>query len=286
MHAARRVDEMEAARDLLLELGVEPRIATASVALLAELAESEGAIGSWPMTTQPAAETPTERPSAGCSCRARTTCTSTSLRTCLAADRRPSTLARRFAELGLAGFALKSHYTSTAERAQVVSARRAGASQVVGTLTLNWAVGGMNAARRRDRRARGRADRLDADGRLAGGDGGADASRRTATRSRCGRGSSTSCASLGLSVDAGARHRRRRAAPARDARRAAGDRAARADPRDGPPRARRHVRGRRRRARGGRRPTSSSRIRSSPARTSRSRTRSRSPSAAACSSAA
>ena len=32
------------------------------------------------------------------------------------------TLVERFAELGLAGFALKSHYTSTAERAQVVSA--------------------------------------------------------------------------------------------------------------------------------------------------------------------
>jgi 3-hydroxyisobutyrate dehydrogenase-like beta-hydroxyacid dehydrogenase len=38
-HAARRVDEMEAARDLLLELGVEPRIATASMELLAELYE-------------------------------------------------------------------------------------------------------------------------------------------------------------------------------------------------------------------------------------------------------
>jgi 3-hydroxyisobutyrate dehydrogenase-like beta-hydroxyacid dehydrogenase len=37
-HAARRVDEMEAARDLLLELGIEPRIAAASAALLAELA--------------------------------------------------------------------------------------------------------------------------------------------------------------------------------------------------------------------------------------------------------
>jgi 3-hydroxyisobutyrate dehydrogenase-like beta-hydroxyacid dehydrogenase len=37
-HAARRVDEMEAARDLLLTLGVEPRIATASASLLAELA--------------------------------------------------------------------------------------------------------------------------------------------------------------------------------------------------------------------------------------------------------
>ena len=37
-HAARRVDEMGAARELLLELGVEPRIATASAAALAELA--------------------------------------------------------------------------------------------------------------------------------------------------------------------------------------------------------------------------------------------------------
>ena len=31
------------------------------------------------------------------------------------------TLAERFAERGLAGFALKSHYTSTAERARVVN---------------------------------------------------------------------------------------------------------------------------------------------------------------------
>jgi hypothetical protein len=54
------------------------------------------------------------------------------------------TLARRFAEVGLAGFALKSHYTSTAERAQVVSAL-ASDVQVLGTLTLNRAVGGMNA---------------------------------------------------------------------------------------------------------------------------------------------
>jgi 3-hydroxyisobutyrate dehydrogenase-like beta-hydroxyacid dehydrogenase len=40
-HAVRRVDEMEAARDLLLELGVEPLIATASAAQLAELASVE-----------------------------------------------------------------------------------------------------------------------------------------------------------------------------------------------------------------------------------------------------
>jgi hypothetical protein len=53
-------------------------------------------------------------------------------------------LARRFAELGLAGFALKSHYTSTAERAQVVSAVVPGV-RALGTLTLNRAVGGLNA---------------------------------------------------------------------------------------------------------------------------------------------
>jgi 3-hydroxyisobutyrate dehydrogenase-like beta-hydroxyacid dehydrogenase len=42
VHAARRPDEMEAARDLVLELGVEPRIASASMALLAELSEGRG----------------------------------------------------------------------------------------------------------------------------------------------------------------------------------------------------------------------------------------------------
>ena len=54
------------------------------------------------------------------------------------------TLANRFAELGLAGFALKSHYTSTAERARVVSGLVPGV-EVVGALSLNQAVGGMNA---------------------------------------------------------------------------------------------------------------------------------------------
>ncbi|HKI91887.1 MAG TPA: DUF6282 family protein [Gaiellaceae bacterium] len=53
-------------------------------------------------------------------------------------------LARRCAELGLAGFALKSHYTATAERAQVVSGVVPGV-RVLGTLTLNRAVGGLNA---------------------------------------------------------------------------------------------------------------------------------------------
>jgi 3-hydroxyisobutyrate dehydrogenase-like beta-hydroxyacid dehydrogenase len=40
-HAARRVEEMEAARELLLGLGIEPRIASASAALLADLAERQ-----------------------------------------------------------------------------------------------------------------------------------------------------------------------------------------------------------------------------------------------------
>ena len=53
-------------------------------------------------------------------------------------------LAHRFAELGLAGFALKSHYTSTAERAQVVSGVVPGI-RAIGALTLNRAIGGMNA---------------------------------------------------------------------------------------------------------------------------------------------
>jgi hypothetical protein len=53
-------------------------------------------------------------------------------------------LAERFLELGLAGFGLKSHYTSTAERAQVVEEAVPGID-VLGTITLNRAVGGLNA---------------------------------------------------------------------------------------------------------------------------------------------
>jgi hypothetical protein len=52
-------------------------------------------------------------------------------------------LAARCREVGLAGFALKSHYTSTAERAQVVSRAVAGV-RCIGTITLNAAVGGLN----------------------------------------------------------------------------------------------------------------------------------------------
>jgi hypothetical protein len=42
-HAVRRVDEMEAACELLVDLGVEPRIARASASLLAGLAKRSAA---------------------------------------------------------------------------------------------------------------------------------------------------------------------------------------------------------------------------------------------------
>jgi hypothetical protein len=53
------------------------------------------------------------------------------------------TLARRFAELGMDGFILKSHYNSTAERAAVVRAAVPGI-QALGAIVLNRAVGGLN----------------------------------------------------------------------------------------------------------------------------------------------
>jgi Family of unknown function (DUF6282) len=52
-------------------------------------------------------------------------------------------LARRFAELDFAGFVLKSHYNSTAERAAVVREAVPGV-QVLGAIVLNRAVGGVN----------------------------------------------------------------------------------------------------------------------------------------------
>jgi len=51
-------------------------------------------------------------------------------------------LARRFLQLKLGGFVLKSHYTMTAERASVV--RAATGIDVTGGITLNSVVGGMN----------------------------------------------------------------------------------------------------------------------------------------------
>src|SRR3954447_17157462 len=53
-------------------------------------------------------------------------------------------LAARCRELGLAGFALTSHYTATAERAAVVNAA-VGETLAVGSIVLNRAVGGLNA---------------------------------------------------------------------------------------------------------------------------------------------
>jgi hypothetical protein len=52
-------------------------------------------------------------------------------------------LARRFLELGVAGFVIKSHYTSTAERASVVRAAVPGI-EALGSISLNRAVGGIN----------------------------------------------------------------------------------------------------------------------------------------------
>jgi hypothetical protein len=52
-------------------------------------------------------------------------------------------LARRFAELGLAGFVLKSHYVPTAERAAVVRGVVPDVT-VLGALALNRSIGGLN----------------------------------------------------------------------------------------------------------------------------------------------
>jgi hypothetical protein len=52
-------------------------------------------------------------------------------------------LAGRFADVGMAGFVLKSHYTPTAERAAVVR-RAAPGAEALGAITLNASVGGLN----------------------------------------------------------------------------------------------------------------------------------------------
>lgn len=52
-------------------------------------------------------------------------------------------LAERFAAVGMAGFVLKSHYASTAERAEVVRRARPEV-EALGAITLNASVGGMN----------------------------------------------------------------------------------------------------------------------------------------------
>jgi hypothetical protein len=54
-------------------------------------------------------------------------------------------LAQRCGELGLAGFQLKSHYGSTAERARAVTEMAPDGVRAIGAITLNRAVGGLNA---------------------------------------------------------------------------------------------------------------------------------------------
>jgi hypothetical protein len=54
------------------------------------------------------------------------------------------TLTARFAERGLAGFLLKSHYVSTAERARVASGLAPDGVRVLGAIALNASVGGLN----------------------------------------------------------------------------------------------------------------------------------------------
>lgn len=54
------------------------------------------------------------------------------------------TLAGTFAQRGLAGFLLKSHYVSTAERARVVTGVAPGGVRCLGAIALNAAIGGLN----------------------------------------------------------------------------------------------------------------------------------------------
>ncbi len=163
-------------------------------------------------------------------------------------------LARKFKELGMAGFVLKSHYGSTAERAAVVRAAVPGVD-VLGAISLNRAVGGINplaveiAAREGARTVW-----------LPTVDSVNESHEREApvgrARCRCGSSSSSNCASRGSrfrpcpwsttdgAVAAGAARGARDDRPARDA---PGHRSS------GPGR---DLRGRRRRARGGRDATS------------------------------
>ena len=78
------------------------------------------------------------------SCAAATTCTCTSSPTWRKRRIDDLALARRFVELGLAGFVLKSHYVPTAERAAVVCAAVPGID-ALGAIALNAGVGGLNA---------------------------------------------------------------------------------------------------------------------------------------------
>ena len=130
-HAVRRVDELEAARELLRELGVEPRITRRARPLARRAAAARIAVG-WSRRGRAARRTPPSERARDCSSRARTTSTSTSRPTC---PRGGSTTSRSRAaspSSGSPGSLLKSHYTSTAERAQVVVAAAFRASRCSG----------------------------------------------------------------------------------------------------------------------------------------------------------
>ena len=157
-------------------------------------------------------------------------------------------LARRFAELGMAGFLLKSHYTSTAERA---SGRARGRARDRGARGDHAQPRGRRdePARGRDRRARRRADRVAADGRL-----GQRVPRARGSAGREGAGVGASCSSSCASRASRSSRSRSSTTAARccpQTRDGAGDdRASRDGAGDRPPRARRDLRRRRRRARG------------------------------------
>ena len=184
-------------------------------------------------------------------------------------------LARRFAESGLGG--LRAQVALHLDRrARAGRLGRRPAVEVVGTLALNQAVGGMNPLAVE----------------IAAREGArivwmptVDSPAETAGRTEPKPGDKVpqwarlqhELRELGLGVEPVHVTGDDGRAPAGDPRRAPRDRTARSGPRHRPPRPGRHVRRRRRRARGGRRARSSSRTRSSRARTSRSRTRSSSP---------
>ena len=146
----RAADEMEAARELLLGFGIEPRIVGASAASSPNSLPAGSRTGArvHAMTRQ---QSGVRRPATapGLVCGGGRPARPRRSGRAPAADRR-SRARQRFSELGLAGFALKSHYTSTAERAQVVSAL----FSEVEVGTPNWAVGGMNASPSRSPRVR------------------------------------------------------------------------------------------------------------------------------------
>ena len=172
------------------------------------------------------------------------------------------TLAEQCRERGLAGFGLKSHYTSTAERARVVNARRARGARGRRDHAQRAPSAGSTRWRSRSPRARARGSCGCRPSTRVNEASARDRRRRRARKSRCGRRSRRSCA----------RWQRRRRSPVVDddgevlpelPAGARGRRAPRAGARDRAPRARRDLHGGRRGARARACATSSSPTRSS-----------------------